>query len=163
PPRRRTHMLPATNRLARTLTAAVLLAGAVAAAPAARADALKDLERTIKKEPAYKSKNPKYGLLVFGPGSRDRVWLGHDGGTLYVDRNGNGDLTEPDKKVVGKVNADGRDADAYCVFNVDELRVGDRVHKHMEVFASLLTRSHNSVENRANARAALAADPKARA
>jgi hypothetical protein len=62
------------------------------AAPAA-AD-LTRIDRTIKKEPAYKGK-PKYCLLVFGPEARTRVWLVLDGDTLYVDRNGNGDLTEP--------------------------------------------------------------------
>jgi hypothetical protein len=34
---------------------------------------------------------------VFGPKADYRVWLVLDGDTLYVDRNGNGDLTEPGK------------------------------------------------------------------
>src|SRR5262249_34625811 len=50
-------------------------------------------DRTIAKEPAYKSK-PKYCLLVFGPEAKTRVWLVLDGDRLYVDRNGNGDLTD---------------------------------------------------------------------
>ena len=57
---------------------------------------LTKIDRTIAKEPAYKSK-PKYCLLVFGPEAKTRVWLVLDGETLYVDRNGNGDLTETDE------------------------------------------------------------------
>jgi hypothetical protein len=57
------------------------------------------IDRTIAKEPAYKSK-PKYCLLVFGPEAKTRVWLVLDGDTLYVDRNGNGDLTEKGERFV---------------------------------------------------------------
>lgn len=60
---------------------------------------LDKIDRTIAKEPAYKSKNPKYCLLVFGPEAKTRVWLVHDGNRLYVDRNGNGDLTEEGKRI----------------------------------------------------------------
>jgi hypothetical protein len=67
------------------------------------------VDRTIRKEPAYQSK-PKYCLLVFGPEAKTRVWLVLDLVTepweadgaknaLYVDRNGNGDLTEPGERV----------------------------------------------------------------
>ena len=54
---------------------------------------LTKVDRTIAKEPTYKTK-PKYGLVVFGPEAKTRVWLVLDGDVLYVDRNGNGDLTE---------------------------------------------------------------------
>jgi hypothetical protein len=63
------------------------------AGPAGAAD-LGKVDRTLKKEPAYKGQ-PKYCLLVFGPEARARVWLVLDGTTLYVDKNGNGDLTDP--------------------------------------------------------------------
>src|SRR5262245_47091454 len=59
---------------------------------------LTKIDRTIAKEPVYKSK-PKYCLLVFGPEAKTRVWLVQDGDVLYVDRKGNGDLTEPGQKV----------------------------------------------------------------
>jgi hypothetical protein len=65
---------------------------------------LTKIERTIAKEPAYKSK-PKYCLLVFGPEAKTRVWLVRDGDVLYVDRNGNGDLTDAREKVDGPVGA----------------------------------------------------------
>jgi hypothetical protein len=60
---------------------------------------LTKIDRTIQKEPAYRSKAPNYCLLVFGPEAKFRVWLVFDGDTLYVDRNGNGDLTEPNKRL----------------------------------------------------------------
>lgn len=62
---------------------------------------LTKIERTIAKEPVYKSK-PKFGLLVFGPEARTRVWLVLDGALVYIDRNGNGNLTEPGAKVAWK-------------------------------------------------------------
>src|SRR5262249_14910455 len=67
------------------------------AAPAAATDLAK-VDRTIKKEPAYKNR-PLSGLLVSGPDARARVWVVLDGTTLYVDRNGDGDLTAPDERL----------------------------------------------------------------
>ena len=66
-------------------------------ATAAGAGDLTKVDRTIAKEPAYQNL-PKYCLLVFGPKASLRVWLVQDGNTLYIDRNGNGDLTQPGKK-----------------------------------------------------------------
>ncbi|HEY7329344.1 MAG TPA: hypothetical protein VH592_17010 [Gemmataceae bacterium] len=65
--------------------------------PAEPADLTK-IDRSLKKEPAYKGK-PRYGLLVFGREAKTRVWLAIDGDTLYVDRNGNGDLTDAREQV----------------------------------------------------------------
>src|SRR3954451_24836546 len=90
----------------------VLLAVGVAAAPAAD---LARIDRTIKKEPVYLSKSPKYGLLVFGPKAETRIWIvldlaaepsDPDGSKnfLYVDRNGDGDLTGADEKVACTVH-----------------------------------------------------------
>lgn len=67
---------------------------------------LTKVERTIHKEPRYKTKTPRYCLLVFGPKADHRVWLVLDGSTLYVDRNGNGDLTEPGESTVPAESAD---------------------------------------------------------
>src|SRR5215470_8211301 len=74
---------------------------ALGMAPASAADLTK-IDRTIAKEPAYQSTSPKYCLLVFGPEAKTRVWLVLDGGVLYVDRNGNGDLTEEGERIVGQ-------------------------------------------------------------
>jgi hypothetical protein len=60
---------------------------------------LAKIERKIAKELAYQSEAPRYCLLVFGPEAKTRVWLVQDGDVLYVDRNGNGDLTEAGKRV----------------------------------------------------------------
>jgi hypothetical protein len=76
-------------------------------APAVGVDLTK-IDRRIAREPAYQSKSPRYCLLVFGPEARTRVWLVLDGEVLYIDRNGNGDLTEEGKQVKVKL----RDANA---------------------------------------------------
>jgi hypothetical protein len=59
---------------------------------------LTKIDRAIAKEPKYTTE-PRYALLVFGPTAEKRVWLVLDGEVLYVDRNGNGDLTEVDERV----------------------------------------------------------------
>src|SRR5262249_17746652 len=64
----------------------------------AQAADLTKIHRTIANEPAYTGKQ-KYCVLVFGPVANMRVWLVLDGAVLYVDRNGNGDLTEEGEKV----------------------------------------------------------------
>src|SRR5262245_64188109 len=79
------------------LAVAVALAWS-ASGRSAEVDLVK-IDRTIAKEPAYQTKNPKYCLVVYGPEATTRIWLVIDGDTLYVDRNGNGDLTEDGKKV----------------------------------------------------------------
>jgi hypothetical protein len=75
---------------------ALLVVGSTALS--AWATDLTKIDRTITKEPAYQG-TPKYCLLVFGPDAKTRVWLVLDGEVLYVDRNGNGDLTEKGKQV----------------------------------------------------------------
>ncbi|MCI0652469.1 MAG: hypothetical protein L0Z55_11375 [Planctomycetes bacterium] len=58
---------------------------------------LTQVERRITVEPVYDTSAQQYCMLVFGPEARHRVWLVFDGDSLYVDRNGNGNLTEPDE------------------------------------------------------------------
>ena len=87
-------------------TCRVLLAVAalgVCVPPAAAIDYSK-IDRTLAREPAYRSA-PRYCLLLFGPEAKFRVWLVLDGDVLYVDRNGNRDLTERGKRVSGKGSA----------------------------------------------------------
>lgn len=72
--------------------------------PAGAAVDLTKIERTIAQEPTYRSA-PKYCLLVFGPEAKAKQWLVLDGDDLYVDRNGNGDLTEADEQVSLKANS----------------------------------------------------------
>jgi hypothetical protein len=94
---------------------------------------LKQIDRKIGKEPAYKLK-PKYALLVFGPEAKTRVWLVNDGDTLYVDRNGNGDLTEAGKKVLAEKNPDA--AEGEYTFKIGDFRDGELLHKELYVYFS---------------------------
>jgi hypothetical protein len=104
------------------------------AVPGTAADLAK-LDRRIGKEPAYKSQ-PKYCLLAFGPHAETRVWLVLDGDTLYADRNGNGDLTEPDEKITAeKPNAN--DVGSYQ-FKVGDVQDGPRLHKEVMLYVSKL-------------------------
>ena len=79
--------------------ACVLLAPLFACAGERKAADLSQIGRSIAKEPSYRTQEPRYCLLVFGREAKFRVWLVQDGDILYVDRNGNGDLTEPGKRV----------------------------------------------------------------
>jgi hypothetical protein len=85
------------------------------------------IDRTIAKEPAYKSK-PSYCLLLLGNEAKTRVWLVLDGNTLYVDRNGNGDLTERGEAV----SAPGG---GFASFNVEAIadRAGGAKHTNLRV------------------------------
>jgi len=76
----------------------ILLLG-IFLAKTALAQDLTKIDRTIRKEPTYSSKSPKYCLLVIGPDAKTRVWLVLDRDVLYIDRNGNGDITEPGERV----------------------------------------------------------------
>ncbi|HUR53975.1 MAG TPA: hypothetical protein VMZ71_07580, partial [Gemmataceae bacterium] len=96
-------------------------------------------EKSINKEPAYQSKSPRYGLLAFGPEAKDRVWVVLDGETLYVDRNGNGDVADPGEKVAAKPPVRPRDSSDGYQFEVGELALGGRTHKALTVYASPLT------------------------
>jgi hypothetical protein len=67
--------------------------------PAHAAADLTTIDRAIRKEPAYRSKQPLYCLLVFGPEAKTRAWLVLDDEAVYLDRNGNGDLTEEGERL----------------------------------------------------------------
>jgi hypothetical protein len=79
----------------RVILALLTLLGLPALGPAAD---LTRVDRTIKKEPVYQGK-PQYCLLVFGPEAKTRVWVVVDGDVLYLDRNGDGDLTGPGERI----------------------------------------------------------------
>jgi hypothetical protein len=60
---------------------------------------LTTIDRTIHKEPKYEFQ-PRYGLVVFGDDASHRSWLVMDGNeTLYFDRSGDGDLTDPEDRI----------------------------------------------------------------
>lgn len=104
-----------------------LAAAFLATSTAFTADLAK-IDRAIRREPVYKS-SPKYCLLVFGLKGNSRVWLVQDGDLLYVDRNGNGDLTEPGKKVPGRLDTVG-----FRVFNAGDLTDGALTHKDLTIY-----------------------------
>jgi hypothetical protein len=74
----------------------------LALADQARAVDLAKIDRSLRNEPAYESKQPQYCLLVFGPEAKTRVWVVLDGDVLYLDRNGNGDLTDPGERIAAQ-------------------------------------------------------------
>src|SRR5262249_36523001 len=74
------------------------------------------------KEPTYQN-GPRYALLVFGPKREQRVWMVLDGTTLYVDRNANGDLTEPGERLEPNNPKDGSNRFG-----------GSGSHTHFDVF-----------------------------
>jgi len=113
---------------------AALACIALSVAPLSAADLAK-IDRSIGKEPAYKGK-PKYCLLVFGPEAKTRVWLVQDGDTLYVDRNGNGDLTEEGEKVAAKKEEDAREGG--FSFEAGDLCDGKLTHKNLQVYVRKL-------------------------
>jgi hypothetical protein len=97
---------------------------------------LSKIDRTIGKEPAYRTKSPKYCLLAFGPEAKTLVRLVHDGDRLYVDRNGHGDLTEEGEQIKGEEKrpmitsaTEGERIEARVWrFDVGEVREGKRKH-----------------------------------
>jgi hypothetical protein len=99
---------PRTQSLSMCLCV-LLIAGK--SADAAPMPDLSKIDRRIAKEPAYKNKQPLYGLYVFGPEAKTRVWAILDKSKpdaaeydiLYFDRNASGDLTAPEARIEGKV------------------------------------------------------------
>ncbi|HEX4143669.1 MAG TPA: redoxin domain-containing protein [Pirellulales bacterium] len=87
-------------------------------------------ERPAVKLPELRSGAAQYCLLVFGPEAREKVWLVHDGDRLYVDRNGNGDLTEPGETV----SADPQETrPGVYSFKAGDLPSATGVHKDLQV------------------------------
>lgn len=117
---------------------------------------LDQIDRSLVKEPAYQNK-PKYCLLVLGPEAKTHVWLVQDGATLYVDRNGNGDLTEAGEKVAAEKSEDAEEG--VYRFKVGDIRDGRRLHKEMHVYVSKIDHLANQDDF---AKALLAKNPTAR-
>lgn len=120
-----------------------ILVSLLALLPPLRAVDLSNLERTIVKEPAYRS-SPKYCLLLFGLGTDRRVWLVLDGNEAYIDRNGNGDLTEDGERM--RATPAGRST---LRFELGDIPDGDCVHKQLRLLvddAALLTEGYDEVK-----------------
>jgi hypothetical protein len=71
---------------------------------------LSKIDRHIAKEPKYIAEHPLYGMYVFGPQAKTRMWAVLDKSrrdatsydVLYFDRHANGDLTAADDRIVGQ-------------------------------------------------------------
>lgn len=106
-----------------TFFLAPLLLALTSGSPPTRTVDLTKIPRSLVKQPAYQTTDPGFCLLVLGPKAETRIWLIVDGKTLYVDRNGNGDLTESGKKVTS----------SGATFAIGEIKkVGDR-SKHLQL------------------------------
>jgi hypothetical protein len=107
----------------------VLVAVLLPAAPVSAVDYSR-IERKIAREPAYRSMRPMYALLLFGPKAAMRVWLVLDGDELYLDRNGDGDLTGKDEhlgnlsKVKDVTLADPDGKTKYVITNIGSYQNG---------------------------------------
>jgi hypothetical protein len=121
---------------------------------------LSKVPRTIAKEPAYTTKSPRYLLMVFGPDASHRVWLVQDGDTLHVDKNGNGDLTDPGEAVPAKKQPGANPDDGGRGFEVGDLTVGDVTHKAVVVALVPLASLSEEIREMPDAKARLRADPK---
>ena len=93
------------------------------------------VDRSIGEEPKYNGM-PKYCLLTFGSDVKDRVWIVQDGETLYVDKNGNGDLTDPGEKVEREKPRKGYENAKNMRFEVGDLTVNGRTHQGLQLFAA---------------------------
>ena len=69
---------------------------------------LSKIDRSIAKEPVYRSAYQEYCLLAINAEGNALIWVVRDGADMYVDLNGNGDLTEDGEKFVGVYNADAK-------------------------------------------------------
>lgn len=123
----------------RTLAAVLLLVGAQD--PVVRLPDLSKIDRTIAKEPKYLA-NPLYGLIVFDPEGKSKVWFvldrsspkERDHDILYIDRNGNCDLTESGERVAGLRNEGGT-----IVHEPGSFRLSDSVeHTDFKLYASMV-------------------------
>lgn len=106
---------------------------------ATAADPLK-IDRTIGKEPKYAGQ-PKYCLVAFDAEGKERLWLVHDGDSLYVDRNGNGDLTDDGEKITAeKPKVTPADGSKSYHFDVGEVTIAGKTHKGLTVYGESLKR-----------------------
>jgi len=114
------------------LSAALAQVAAPAASQAASAPRADDwkTDRKIGKQPAWVAA-PKFARFVLDEAGAFRCWAAFDKSTpdakfydvLYFDRDGNGDLTDPGEKIVGKHDAGGIAAGLEMSFRMKELPV----------------------------------------
>jgi hypothetical protein len=111
---------------------------AVAAAP-------QQSERKIAKEPKYVAA-PRYALFVLDEAGKFKAWAVFDKSSadapyydvLYFDKNGDGDLTAPDERFVGKRDPKLADAGLEMLIRVGDVKVPgtSRVHEGLRFSTS---------------------------
>lgn len=79
----------------------VLVLVAVTVSSWAHSAELTDFRMKAPVEPTYQSDSQGYCILVFGEGAEFRSWIVRDGQRFFVDRNGNGKLTDAGEVVDG--------------------------------------------------------------
>jgi len=111
------------------------------------------IDSSTIKEPAYQSTDPRYCVLTFGREGKTSVWLVFDSvpdplrpgdakDYLYVDRNGNGDLTDPDERVPAVVHKQkihvtfGKGYYDQTLLEFDVGAVGKKKHQELRVWVS---------------------------
>lgn len=110
-------------------------------ASSALATDLSKVERKIAKAPAFQSATQFYALLVLGPEAKQRIWFVVDGLELFVDRNGNGDLTEKGEQIGAERGP--RGAGSFTTtraWKLPRLAASDR-YRDIEVKVSLVNKS----------------------
>jgi hypothetical protein len=105
---------------------------------------LKGIPRNIVKQPKFETKQPRYCLLAFGQEAKTLVWLIQDGGTLYVDRNANGDLTDADEMVAATSSSNADERIYY--FSAGDIHDGSLTHKDLLVTVGKLDHLASSDE-----------------
>jgi hypothetical protein len=68
---------------------------------------LSQIDRKITAIPKFGAEEQFYAILVLGPEATTRVWFIADGDNLYVDKNGNGDLTDDGEPVHATASSQG--------------------------------------------------------
>jgi hypothetical protein len=106
---------------------------------------LTKIERRIAKEPKYVAA-PRYALFVLDEAAKFRAWAVFDKSTpdapfydvLYFDRNGDGDLTDPAERFVGKRDASLAPAGLEMLIRVGDVAVPGTqlVHKGLRFSTS---------------------------
>ncbi len=121
----------------RSLT--ICLLGLLLLTAPARAIDYAKIERILTNEPNYKSRAPRYALLLFGPEVKVRVWVVLDGEAVYVDQNGDGDLTGKDErfgklsdcKDIAITDPDGKTH--YVITSISQFSEGNPPQPHLMV------------------------------
>ena len=108
----------------------LLTAGPIPSGPTAQL-----AETRIGKEPTYTTKTPRYLLLAFGPRAEHCRWLVIDGDAVYLDRDGNGDLTDEGEKVTAEAFKKSAHPahESERSIRLGELKIGDHTHKNLSV------------------------------